>query len=105
GWNVVATMSFRDHHRFTPSDVDRVAAAARAAGAVVLTTDKDAVRLEGMSLDSVAIAAVPLSAAIEPAAEFSRWLRDRLAKARGSDRRAEDRRVQKDPPYRSRARS
>src|SRR5205814_172285 len=22
GWNVAATLSFRDHHRFTPSDVD-----------------------------------------------------------------------------------
>jgi tetraacyldisaccharide 4'-kinase len=88
GWNVVEHMTFHDHHRFTPSDIDRVAAAARAAGAVVLTTEKDAMRLEGMRLGGLAVAAVPLSVAIEPADEFSGWLRDRLAKARGSHDRA-----------------
>jgi tetraacyldisaccharide 4'-kinase len=37
---------FRDHHRFTPSELESVAARARAAGAdAVLTTDKDVERL------------------------------------------------------------
>src|SRR5439155_24410082 len=62
GWNVAATLSFRDHHRFTPSDVDRIGAAARAANAVVLTTEKDAVRLEGTRLGRVAV--VPLTVSI-----------------------------------------
>ena len=39
---------FRDHHRFRPEDLVRVAADARAAGATAIaTTAKDAVRLDG----------------------------------------------------------
>src|SRR4029077_1341855 len=46
GWNVVGTKSFRDHHRFTSGDISRVAAAAKKAGAaIVLTTEKDAMRV------------------------------------------------------------
>jgi tetraacyldisaccharide 4'-kinase len=82
GWNVVERITFRDHHRFTPADIDRVSAAARGAGAVVLTTEKDAIRLEGLRLGGLAVAAMPLSASIEPGDAFSGWLRDRLAKAR-----------------------
>lgn len=41
----VATASFGDHHRFTASELSRVLARARAGGAEILTTEKDAVRL------------------------------------------------------------
>jgi tetraacyldisaccharide 4'-kinase len=46
GVAVLGRAFFRDHHRFGPSDLARVAAAARAAGAeAIATTAKDAVRL------------------------------------------------------------
>jgi tetraacyldisaccharide 4'-kinase len=79
GWDVVGTLTFRDHHRFGSSDVERIAAAARSASAaIVLTTEKDAVRLETCDLKSLPIASVPLVATIEPAAEFRDWLLGRL---------------------------
>jgi tetraacyldisaccharide 4'-kinase len=79
GWDVVGTMRFRDHHRFTASDVKRLGKAARAvAAAIILTTDKDAVRFEACDLGDLPIAAVPLIVGIEPAAGFRNWLLDRL---------------------------
>jgi tetraacyldisaccharide-1-P 4'-kinase len=78
GWRVAATMSFPDHHRFTTGDLDRIARAARAASTVVvLTTEKDAVRLAGHDLKGLTIAAVPLTVTIEPPT-FDDWLLDRV---------------------------
>jgi tetraacyldisaccharide 4'-kinase len=78
-WQVVGTMAFRDHHQFTRRDIARIAAAAKAsAAAIVLTTDKDAVRFAACDLGELPIAAVPLTATIEPADEFLAWLRGRL---------------------------
>ena len=83
GWRVAGTMRFRDHHMFTDRDVGRVAAAAKAAGAtLVMTTEKDAVRLAGRRLGKLPAAAVPLIATIEPTAVFADWLLDRLQTAR-----------------------
>jgi tetraacyldisaccharide 4'-kinase len=83
GWRVAGTMRFRDHHRFSNRDVTRVAAAARAAGAtLIMTTEKDAVRLTGTSFGALPAAAVPLTATIEPTAAFADWLIDRLQAAR-----------------------
>jgi tetraacyldisaccharide 4'-kinase len=54
--NVVGTMSFPDHHRYTASDLERIRAAARAAGAEsIVTTEKDAVKIPDG--DIIAIAA------------------------------------------------
>ena len=82
GWQLVGTMAFRDHHRFGPRDIERIAASARSAeAAFVLTTDKDAVRLAACNLEdlgSLPVAAVPLVATIEPAAGFGGWLFERL---------------------------
>jgi len=79
GWQVVGTLAFRDHYRFGPRDVQRIAAAAKsAAAAIVLTTDKDAVRLAACDLQQLPIAAVPLAAAVDPAKEFRDWLLGRL---------------------------
>ena len=79
GWRLVGRMAFRDHHAFTQADVRKIAAAARAAAAaIVLTTEKDAVRLERCDLSDLPIAAVPLLVGVEPAAAFRRWLLARL---------------------------
>ena len=56
GVDVLGRAFFRDHHRFRPDDLAGVAAQARAAGAeAIVTTAKDAVRLEGASLSGVPI--------------------------------------------------
>jgi len=78
GWDVVGTKGFRDHHRFTAGDISRVAAAAKKAGAaIVLTTEKDAVRVPAVPPVGpmpMLLAAVPLVSKIEPADEFRAWL-------------------------------
>ena len=79
GWDLVGSIAFRDHHRFTPGDLNRVERQARkAAASIVLTTAKDAVRLAPGDLKGLPLALVPLTAAIEPSAEFIAWLRGRL---------------------------
>jgi tetraacyldisaccharide 4'-kinase len=78
-WQVVGSLAFRDHHPFSQRDVDRVAAAAKAVNAaIVLTTEKDAVRLEARDLHAMPIAAVPLTAAVDPLPAFRDWLLGRL---------------------------
>ena len=46
--------------------------------AIILTTDKDAVRFAACDLADLPIAAVPLTATVEPADEFCAWLLSRL---------------------------
>lgn len=49
GAEVVATASFPDHHLYEPSEIARVQRAARQEGALLVTTEKDLVRLAGRS--------------------------------------------------------
>jgi tetraacyldisaccharide 4'-kinase len=79
GWDIVGSMTFRDHHRFSQRDVARIAAAARAcSAAIVLTTEKDAVRLDVRRLGDLPVASVPLHVGVEPAGDFRDWLIGRL---------------------------
>jgi tetraacyldisaccharide 4'-kinase len=56
GLNVVGSSSFRDHHRYTAADIAAIKAAARSAGAeAIVTTEKDAVKIDDR--DIIAIAA------------------------------------------------
>lgn len=83
GYNVIGTRVFADHHAFTPADVASVVEAARAAGAdVVLTTEKDAVRLEDLTTASLPWFAVPLTLRIDPADAFRDWLTAKVTSAR-----------------------
>jgi tetraacyldisaccharide 4'-kinase len=51
GFEVAGASFFADHHRFTATELDRVTAAARESGAdLVLTTEKDLARLDGLPL-------------------------------------------------------
>jgi len=85
GWTIAGTMEFRDHHRFTAYDAARIDAAARAsASAIVLTTEKDAVRLAACRLDDLPIASVPLVVGVEPPDRFRGWLLERLAASRAT---------------------
>jgi len=62
GLRLAARKAFRDHHIYTDADVRNLTAMARAAGAgVLVTTEKDAVRLG--SLNSVFLADLPMKTA------------------------------------------
>jgi tetraacyldisaccharide 4'-kinase len=79
GWTVAGQLAFRDHHRYTPADVTRIVAEMRAARAVmVLTTEKDLMRLLPLRPLPVPVAWTPMQVSIEPAAEFREWVRGRL---------------------------
>jgi tetraacyldisaccharide 4'-kinase len=79
GWEISGVMEFRDHHRFGRRDVRRIASEARARrSAIVLTTEKDAVRLAACDLTGLPIASVPLIIEVEPREAFRRWLLDRI---------------------------
>ena len=82
GFEVAGELAFRDHHWFTAGDVDRAIDRARSVAAdVIVTTEKDAVRLERVLQPGdagVPWAVLPMDVAIEPADEFAAWLQGRL---------------------------
>lgn len=52
GLDVAATRSFRDHHRYTPEDLERLKR--DAAGAPLVTTEKDAVKIDDPAVTAIA---------------------------------------------------
>lgn len=85
GWKVAGSRTFQDHHWFTASEIETVSDAARAAGAsAIVTTEKDAVRLQGLPT-ALPIAAVPLQVEIEP--PFDAWLLERVRALKSQSRK------------------
>jgi tetraacyldisaccharide 4'-kinase len=83
GWPIARELSFRDHHSYSRRDVDRIFRAARDEGAgLVVTTEKDLVRLLPFRPFRLPVAYVPLVIGIEPDASFGQWLVDSLRAAR-----------------------
>lgn len=79
GWALVGRLAFADHHRFTSADMSGIAGAMRDARAdLVLTTEKDIVRMEPLGPLPVPVAWVPMRVGVEPAEEFSAWLMGRV---------------------------
>jgi tetraacyldisaccharide 4'-kinase len=79
GWTLTGRRSFRDHHHYSNQDIELVRRAATASGAeVILTTQKDIVRIA----EPAGIVAVPLEVTLDPA--FAPWLADRLRAARAT---------------------
>jgi tetraacyldisaccharide 4'-kinase len=79
GWTLTGRRSFRDHHHYSAQEIDEMAGAAKSAGAeVMLTTEKDIVRIGA----TAGIFAVPLEVTIEPA--FALWLGERLRTVRAT---------------------
>ncbi len=64
GIHLAARIAFPDHHRWTARDLERLSAAARRAGATLVTTEKDQVRL-GPLAASLPLLTVPLLIEIE----------------------------------------
>jgi tetraacyldisaccharide 4'-kinase len=76
GWQVACRTGFRDHYRYSQPDLQRLESDAEAAGAaLLLTTEKDAVRLEHLRPGSRPLAWVPMEVAIEPFRQFTDLLR------------------------------
>jgi tetraacyldisaccharide 4'-kinase len=83
GWSVTARLSYPDHHMFSVRDVADIAARMRETrAALVLTTEKDVMRLLPLRPLPMPVAWVPLSVCVEPAEDFSLWLRWRVQQTR-----------------------
>ncbi|MBI3047747.1 MAG: tetraacyldisaccharide 4'-kinase [Acidobacteria bacterium] len=86
GWEVARELVFRDHHWFTERDIAAIERAAFEAGTnLVITTEKDAVRLSEAHVKHEAAplwAVLPLELVVEPGDRFVSWLAGRLAAAR-----------------------
>ena len=83
GCTLVGARAFRDHHSYTKRDVTRLTADAKAAGAhILLTTEKDYVRLLPFRPFAMPIVAVPLTMDPDPLSEFRHWLTGSLRAAR-----------------------
>jgi tetraacyldisaccharide 4'-kinase len=61
GINIVSESFFADHHAFDQADLDRITRDAREAGAdAIVTTEKDAIRLEGLAHGDIPVYAAQL---------------------------------------------
>ena len=90
GWILTGRRSFGDHHHYSGSELEEIARAATSSGAaVILTTDKDFVRLGSDPRTGTGvrpqIVAVPLEVTIEAA--FVPWLTERLRAIRAAGER------------------
>ncbi len=85
GFDVAHELTFQDHHWFDDRDIRRIEEVARSAGApVIVTTEKDAVRLAPLLSSAVGIdwTYLPYNVRVEPDEGFRAWLSQRLATAR-----------------------
>jgi tetraacyldisaccharide 4'-kinase len=79
GAEIIAAQSFADHHRFSAAELSVLKAAAQRANALLVTTEKDFVRLDPAARDS--ILAVPVHAVFADPASLAALL-DRLVQER-----------------------
>ncbi len=83
GWQVAGAMAFRDHYAYSTRDLERIVAAARAAGAsAILTTEKDYVRLLRYRPFGMPIGWLPLTMEPDAPTDFRQWLAGSIAAAR-----------------------
>jgi tetraacyldisaccharide 4'-kinase len=82
GVPLAGRIAFRDHHRYSQREIDRLCSIARQDGAThLLTTEKDVVRLGDLST-SLPLNSVPLRIEIEDEAAALEWLLTRIAAQR-----------------------
>jgi tetraacyldisaccharide 4'-kinase len=85
GWDVADMLAFPDHHWFTERDLARVADAARRAGVdLVMTTEKDAVRMGEVPAGpgGATWAYLPMRVRLGPAERLDEWVMARIEAAR-----------------------
>jgi tetraacyldisaccharide 4'-kinase len=83
GYTLARTLSFGDHHPYSRRDVARIFATAKTAGAgMVLTTEKDYVRLLPHRPFPLPAGWVPLTMEPDPLPDFRRWLAGSVGAAR-----------------------
>ena len=85
GWDVAREIVFRDHHWFSQRDLAVIQqAAAETKADLVVTTEKDAVRLGAAHVASSAVrwALLPMTVVVDPPGRFAAWIDERLAAAR-----------------------
>ena len=83
GFLVERQITFRDHHWFSPADVQRMQEAVRETRAeAIVTTEKDAVRLETVHETAVPLLFLPVNVRVEPADIFASWLLGRIGPPR-----------------------
>ena len=83
GWTVARELPYRDHHRYSRSDVDAIRDAARGAAAhAVVTTEKDLVRLLPFRPFPMPVAWIPMSLELDSPATFDDWLAATIEGAR-----------------------
>jgi tetraacyldisaccharide 4'-kinase len=76
GADIVEENGFADHHSYTAAELARLKARARNAGAILMTTEKDFVRLSPADRDGIAV--LPVTAQFEDQTALDRLL-DRVA--------------------------
>ena len=84
GVAVAATRSFADHHRYTRAEADSLCERAEREGLVLVTTEKDLVRMRGegeVAILAERAHALPVSLVLDDAPQFRSLLLDRLAAA------------------------
>jgi tetraacyldisaccharide 4'-kinase len=81
GIDVVRARSFADHHVFSKSELDALAADAKRDAATLVTTEKDLARLNGMD-GLPEIAPFPVTLEFDEPAQLRKFVTDRLFKAR-----------------------
>lgn len=83
GIPLAARIGFPDHHRYSQREIDRLGVIAKHDGATeFLTTEKDAVRLQGLT-PGLPLKTVPLRVDIEDEPAALDWLVDRIRKPSG----------------------
>ena len=83
GCAIAGTRAFTDHHSYSRRDVAGMAEAARRAGAqVIVTTEKDYVRMLPWRPFPIAVECVALTMEPDPRPEFRHWLTGALGAAR-----------------------
>jgi tetraacyldisaccharide 4'-kinase len=83
GHELAGTRSFPDHHSYSRQELGRLADAARRAGAdVIVTTEKDYVRLLPWRPFPMAVVCATLTMEPDPHPEFRQWLAGSLRAAR-----------------------
>ena len=88
GLRLTGTRRFPDHHRFRPQDLRQIALDARRTGAdVLLTTEKDLVRILETPDGSPPLYALVIQPAFGPGPGLQEWLHDRLTALRPDPRR------------------